>query len=407
MMRPCVRTSDHRLPLSRCRLIRQMLKRSADELAHQCESGDAGGCAEVASRDGEGPTKDLHPCRSCGSERNVGGGRQRGGGSSSPNSVVSKRPGTAPATVRRCPRGTSMAGRAGNDGNSAKSGKQPVFANLMMTADNPCAHPSSGSGYPSPPPPSPRPCSSGCRRGCARSNQPAGKIGGASPRGTGRRAQTAARTRSGGVASTDNSNAGGCSCFSGGGVKKHPAKRAQTAGRCRLRSAGDSRCSSPAAVTPPPHPRRSPRGGDGIGEHRSRDGGAEETGGTGFGVGRHPQRAAGAETAAAGDTTSCCYRQQRRTEGGRGEEAEALLAKRSTQSRSTDETKRQSPDGNRGTNSGRRAHDPGAAGHSAAPPPPVTTVETGLTRDTPPEQGEKGVEKESSTATADGMAVQV
>lgn len=395
-----------------------MLKRRADELAHQCESGDGGGYAAAASSDGEGRTKDLRLCRSCGSQRNVGGER-RGGRSSHTNSVASRRPGTAPAKIRRCPRGGGGGGEgvgiAGGDGNSAGAGNQTVFANLVTAAADPCAHQGSSHGSPSP-----SPCSSGCCCGCARSNQPTGPSSSSrtSPRGAARRPQTAARAR-GDAASIDNTDDSGGS-FAGGGIREQrPARRAQTAGRCRARSAGAPRC-SPSAETPPPHPRRYPRDGDGgsiegaaamaaaaataagsIDERPPGNGEVEETSGEGVvGVDRHPGRAEDAEITAAEQITSCNRQQQ--TGEGRGEE-EALLAKRRGPSRSPDEAKRQPRDGHGSGNSGRRAH--GATGNSVAVT--TTVVETGLMGDVPLEQGEERIEKESSTATADGRAVQV
>lgn len=381
----------------------QMLKRSANELVHQCESGDGGA-----------PTKDLRLCRSCGgSEINVGGG-QRGGTASSANSAGnnSKRPGTAPAKIRRCPHGGGAGRPGGGGGRSAEAGKQPVFANLTTSAatDGPCGQQSSSSS------PSPSPCSSGCccRGRRARSNQPTGRNG-TSPWGTGRRAQTAARAR-GDDTSIDNSNAGS-SCLAVGGVKKHPARRAQTAGRNRLQSAGAASRCHPSAVTPPPHPRRTPRDGDGgrtEGAVAFAAAASPSSAGGGGGIDEqepHPSREregepaeeelAGHADVAAAEGVTPGYLQQQTTDGGRGEEAEALLAKRSDPSRSTHEAKRPSPDGGSGGNS-----DPGATRNSAAA---VVTVaaETRLTGDVPLEHGEEGFGRESATATADGRAVQV
>lgn len=366
----------------------QMLKRRADELTHQCEGGHGVGgyVGAVASRDNEGGSKDLRLCRSCGSERHFGGGK-RGGGSPSGANAAAGRPGTAPAKIRRCPRGGGGAGRAGGDGDAAEAGKQAVFANLMTTAaDNPC---NSGGGG----------CSSSPCRCCgyARSNQPTGRNSRVSPRGTGRRAQTAARAR-GDNTSIDNDNHA-IGCFAGGGIKKHPVTRAQTAGRYRVQSAATSRC-HPSAVTPPPRPRRSARDGDGGSKETAvilaaaSAGGIEEP--------KHPSRegeaeglAGDGEIAADEDATPSYRRQQ--TEGAQ-EEEEGLLAKRSDPSRSIDVEKRQPRD------DASVAEDSAAA---AAAVSGTTAVDIGLSEDVSLEHGFEGVGRESSAATAEGRAVQV
>lgn len=389
-----------------------MLKRSANELVHQCESGD-GGRYPVASGDGEGPTKDMRLCRSCGgSERIVGGGKQGGRASNAKSAATSKRPGTAPAKIRRCPHGGG-AGRPGRGGSSADAGKQPVFANLTTTAkEYPCLQQSSGGscGCSSSSPPCPR-SSGGCCR--AISNQPASRNR-MSPWGTGRRAQTATRAR-GDAVSIDGSNSNNddigssnaSSSLAVGGVKKHPARRAQTAGRCRLQSTGAASRCHPSAVTPPPHPGPPPRDGDG-GRGGSVVDFAAASSSAGGGIDereQHPSRQSeeeeelpgDRETAAAEGVAPYC-RQQQTAEGRQGEE-EALLAEWSCPSRSTCEAKRLSPDDGRDGNAG-----PRATGDSTAA---TTAVETGLAGDVPLERGEEGVGRESATGTADGAAVQV
>eukprot|EP00903_Cladosiphon_okamuranus_P009016 g8624.t1 len=356
----------------------RMLKRSADELAHQCEIGDGGGA-----------TKDLRLCRSCGgSQRHVGGDRL-GKRSSSANSVAGRRPGTAPAVVRRCPRGGS--GRAGGDGNLAEAGKQSAFANIKGAADYRCAHESSGSGSSFSSFSHPRPCSS---------SPPTGPIGRVSPRGTGRRAQTAARVRCDVASIHKNANKHGSGCFGSGGITERPARarRAQTAGRCRVQSTGTSRC-HPSVETPPRHPRRSPRGSD----SGSEEGGvvfpaaaaaAAAAAATAGSMEERQSRkdeaeelATGAEISASEDVTRS-YRQQQ-TERGE-EEEDAMLTKRSYPSTSIDEGKRRPGD----------AHN----GDSAAAL--TATVKTGLTGGVYLEHGKEGAGRDGSPTTADGRAVQ-
>eukprot|EP00752_Nemacystus_decipiens_P011413 g10136.t1 len=383
----------------------RMLKRSANELVHECENG-GGGRMAAASGDDEGPTKDLRLCRSCGGAEKNGGGGGRRGRASSTNPVAGKRPGTAPAMIRRCSRGSGSA-RAPDGSNNAEARKEPVFANLTTTAaDPPCdpcaCHGGGGSGRPSSS--SPGPVSSGCRcRGRATNGQSTARSRCATPRGvTRRRAQTAARAR-GDAASIDNTDtrnhANGCLAV--GGVQKPSARRAQTAGRCRVQSDNAASGCHASAVAPPRHPGRTPRDGDGgrteCDVDRAADSGTRtDERDHASREGEAGKRVGDAEIPVAEEVTPCSRRQQ--AEGAPGEE-EALLAKRSDPSTSTCEAKRLLPDdGSGGNSSGHRANDPGETGDSAA--------ETGQAGDLPLEYGEERIGGETSTGTADGGAVQ-
>ncbi|CAM9716165.1 unnamed protein product, partial [Ectocarpus fasciculatus] len=262
----------------------RMLKRSAAELAHQCESGGHDRSSFFDGRGGSTTAADeafnLRGCHSSGLEGRSKAGAGRGGGATKATSKGGTRPGTAPAKIR--PGG--VGGREGvGHGASGKAGEQAALSSAI-SIDEGCARRSSGCCR----------CNGGGGGGgggigCVKSSQPPTPNGKPNRK---RRAQTAARAR----ASAQTDNGGGnygshCCCDSGGngagtgkrcsncasGTKRHPRRRAQTADRSRARSsANDSPqyniCGRNYNATPetPPSPSRSrppaPRSGDGRGD---------------------------------------------------------------------------------------------------------------------------------------------
>ncbi|CAM9196192.1 unnamed protein product, partial [Ectocarpus sp. 4 AP-2014] len=439
----------------------RMLKRSAAELAHQCESGghDRGyGPSFFNGHGGNAAAADeasnLRGCQSSGLEGRSKAGAGRGDGERKATSKGGTRPGTAPAKVR--PGGVGVGGREGGDhGNNGKAGEQAAL-NSAILIDEDCARQSSGCCCC---------CSSGGGGGggggigCEENSQPQ-TLTDKPNQLRKRRAQTAARSRA--SAATDNGGGSyGSRCFCGsggngagtgkrcsicaGGTKRHHRKRAQTAGRFRARSTANGspqynicgRNDNPVPETrpPPSHSRPPPprSGGDGGGDAEyvpvvAADGRVDQPPARGTidvvdTIDRHAQRRtpqAGAggggasdgqrsdggpgqqiieENEAAAAAAAAAEGRKAEGRGGRGGE-EVLLAERRGPQAPTCEVP---PNG--GSPSGgqqKLKHDVGAAAAAR-----VAAVNGGAAGDLPPSRCPKeGVDMERSGSAGDGRAVQ-
>lgn len=377
----------------------QMLKRSANELAQQCVNGDGEECAPFkewsAGAAGAARVPRVRTCHSSGLETNIVGA---GAGSSRRTKSNSKRrPGTAPAKIRRCGGGR---GRVGGENRAAEAGKQQSFVNMMSTDDECCAHQYSYSGS-NHPTPTGRPSSQRIR------------------------AQTAERSRA--HSNSTSSNCGGC--FRVGDAKKHPRRGAQSADRSRTRSSGAYRCSHPLTVTLPPHYRiftgsdvdtektnaTDVETANNIGGQSQRNGESKESKeGAVTVVDQHrlqtKEEDAGNEgnrsdNAAAINIDSCRLRQR----GDEGEEALLAMRKSHRPPISADHSVRRS----RGSDivdssDGQQAKKDDTAAAAAAVEKETATETAKLTRDASAHLGDEVAEKEIRSAAAmDGVAVQV
>ncbi|CAM9597072.1 unnamed protein product, partial [Ectocarpus sp. 13 AM-2016] len=439
----------------------RMLKRSAAELAHQCERGghDRGyGSSFFNGHGGNAAAADeasnLRGCQSSGLEGRSKAGAGRGDGVRKAASKRGTRPGTAPAKVR--PGGVGVGGReGGGHGNNGKAGK-PAALNSAILIDEDCVRQSSGCYC----------CCSGGGgggggTGYEKNSQPQTPTDKPN-RMRKRRAQTAARSR----ASAPTDNGGGnygsrCCCGSGGhgegtgkcysthagGPKRHPRKRAQTAGRSRARSTANGSpqyniCGGndnlvPETRPPSSHSSSPPRrsGGDGGGDAENvpvvaADGRVDPAPARGTAdvvdtIGRHaqrrtPQAGAGGGGASDGERSdggpghekleeneaapAVAAAAEGRKAGGRGEgvgEA-VLLAERRVPQAPTCEVARPPNGGSRSGGQQKMKNDVGAAAGAE-----VATVNGGAVRDLPPSRYPKeGVDMERSGSAGDGRAVQ-
>ncbi|CAB1102781.1 unnamed protein product [Ectocarpus sp. CCAP 1310/34] len=443
----------------------RMLKRSAAELAHQCESGghdrgygssffhDHGGNAAAADE-----ASNPRGCQSSGLEGRSKTGAGRGDGIRKATSKGGTRPGTAPAKVR--PGGVGVGGReGGGHGNNGKAG-EPAALNSASLIDEDFARQSSG-------------CYCCCRgggggTGCEQNSHPQTPTDKPNQLRK-RRAQTAARFR----ASAPADNGGGsygsrCCCGSGGngartgkrcstcagGTTRHSRRRAQTAGRSRARSTANGspqynicgRNDNPVPETrPPPSHSRSPplgSGGDGGGDAEyvpvvAADGSVDQAPTRGTAdvvdtIGRHAQRRtpqAGAgwggasdgqhrdgrpgqqkieENEAAAVAAAAAEGRKAGGRGGRGGGEEVLLAERRVPQAPTCEAARPPNGGSRSGGQQEMKHDVGAAAAAAAAAAAeVAAVNGGAVGDLPPSRCPKeGVSMERSGSAGDGRAVQ-
>ncbi|CBJ49084.1 hypothetical protein Esi_0139_0019 [Ectocarpus siliculosus] len=434
----------------------RMLKRSAAELAHQCESGghnrgygssffnDHGGNAAAADE-----ASNLRGCQSSSLEGRSKAGAGRGDGVRKAPSKGGTRPGTAPAKVRSG--GGRVGGReGGGHGNNGKAGEQESL-NSAILIDGDCARQRSGC------------CSGGGGRGpgCEKNSQPHTPTDKPNQLRK-RRAQTAARSR----ASAPTDNVGGnygsrCWCGSGGngagtgkrcstcagGTKRHPRRRAQTADRSRARSSANGspqynicgRNYYPAPETPPPPSQSRPppprTGGDGggdadyvpvmaadgrvdqapargtidvvdtIGRHAQRRTPQAGTGRGGASDGQRSDGGPGQENIEENEAAAVAATAEGRKAGGRGRgEGEAvLLAERRVPQAPTCEMARPPNGGSRSGGQQKMKHDVGAAAAAAE----VAAVNGGAVGDLPPSRCPKeGVDMERSGSAGDGRAVQ-
>ncbi|CAN0147734.1 unnamed protein product, partial [Ectocarpus sp. 8 AP-2014] len=441
----------------------RMLKRSAAELAHQCESGGHdrgyrssffnghGGNAAAADE-----ASSLRGCHSSGLEGRSKAGAGRGDGVRKATSKGGTRPGTAPAKVR--PGGVGVGGReGGTHENNGKAGEQESL-NSAILIDGDCARQSSGC------------CSGGGGgggggggTGCEKNSQPHTPTDKPNQLRK-RRAQTAARSR----ASAPTDNVGGnygsrCWCGSGGngagpgkrcstcagGTKRHPRRRAQTADRSRARSSANGspqynlcgrnynpapETTSPPSQSRPPPPRSGGDGGgdadyvsvvaadgmvdqapasgtidvvDTIGRHAQRRTPQAGAGGGGASDGQRSDAGPGQENiedneAAAAVAAVAEGRKAGGRGGGEGEGEAVLLAERRVLQAPASEVARPSNGGSRSGGQQEMKHDVGATAAAE-----VAAVNGGAVGDLPPARcAKEGVDMERSGSAGDGRAVQ-
>lgn len=379
-----------------------MLKRSANELAQQCEDGDGeeyeplkGGSTGAAGAAG---APGVRTCHSSGLEMNIV--RSGGGASRRTKSKSIRRPGTAPAKVRRC---GGVGRQAGGRSKAAEVGKQRSFVSTMSTDDECCVH----------------------QYSCRGINQPTDSTGKSSPQRI--RAQTAARSRS-----HSYSIKGNCrGCSSSGVAKKHARRGTQSADRSRARSSGAFRCrgcSHPLTVTFPLHPRVS-TGSDADlkktnatavettnnidGESQSNPEVEERMGDAVSGIDQHRRQTKGedegiegngSDNAAARNIASCRLQQR-----GDEEEKELLAMRRGRPPTSADNPKRRSRGGDVVDSDGQQEKQDGTTAAPVGDTVTVTvTAEGGPARDVSVRRGSEVAGKEiRSPAGMDDEAVQV
>ncbi|CAM9639038.1 unnamed protein product [Ectocarpus sp. 12 AP-2014] len=437
----------------------RMLKRSAAELAHQCESGghdrgygssffhDHGGNAAAADE-----ASNLRGCQSSGLEERSKAGAGRGDEVRKATSKGGTRPGTAPAKARPGGGGGGVGGReGGGHGNNGKAGEQAAL-NSAILIDEYCVRQSSGCCC----------CRSGGGggTGCEKNSQPQTPTDKPNQLRK-RRAQTAARSRASAPTDNGGGNCGSrCCCGSGGngagtgkrcstcagGTKRDPRRRAQTAGRSRVRSTANGSCQYnicgrndnpvPETRPPPSHFRPPPprSGGDGGGDAEyvpvvAADGRVDQaparcTADVVDTIGRHAQRrtpqvGAGGGGASDGERSDGGQGQQKIEEneaaaaaaaaegrkaggrGGRGGE-EVLLAERRVPQAPPCEVARPPNGGSRSGGQKKMKHDVGTAAGAE-----VAAANGGAVGDLPPSRYPKeGVDMERSGSAGDGRAVQ-